>query len=341
MEKEIKKDNKKIITIIITLFAVIAMALSSYFIATKTMNKEKDESTDSKSVEKEDKESISPLVYKVTKDGSDNVIYLFGSMHIVNLDEFDFPKYVMDAYNESDYLAVEADIVEVQQRENFLMDYLTSYLYLDGTTIKDHLSEESYNKLVEFLKKKNSYDEKLEVYNLAFFESLISSLVVADAGINSNDGVDTYFLKKAKEDKKNILEVESFEFQEKMINSFPDRLFELSILSMIDNYDKQIEEMKRLYEIWKNGKESELIELVETDEVDIDEELSLEDKEIVKNYNYEMIDKRNVGMKDKFESYFENNQKVLFIVGAAHIIGDNGIANLLIKDGYNVVAINR
>ena len=126
-----------------------------------------------------------------------------------------------------------------------------------------------------------------------------------------------------------------------MINSFPDRLFELSILSMIDNYDKQIEEMKRLYEIWKNGKESELIELVETDEVDIDEELSLEDKEIIKNYNYEMIDKRNVGMKDKFESYFENNQKVLFIVGAAHIIGDNGIANLLIKDGYNVVAINR
>ena len=341
MEKEIKKDNKKIITIFITLFAVIAMVLSSYFIATKTMNKEKDESTDSKFIEKEDKESISPLVYKVTKDGSDNVIYLFGSMHIVNLDEFDFPKYVMDAFKESDYLAVEADIVEVQQRENFLMDYLTSYLYMDGTTIKDHLSEESYNKLVEFLKKKNSYDEKLEVYNLAFFESLISSLVVADAGINSNDGVDTYFLKKAKEDKKNILEVESFEFQEKMINSFPDRLFELSILSMIDNYDKQIEEMKRLYEIWKNGKESELIELVETDEVDIDEELSLEDKEINKNYNYEMIDKRNVGMKDKFESYFENNQKVLFIVGAAHIIGDNGIANLLIKDGYNVVAINR
>ncbi len=330
------KKNQKIITIIISILAVLSLATSSYFIATK--NKKEDKPKE-KEISK--KETITPLMYKVTKDGSDNVIYLFGSMHLVNLKEFDFPKYVMDAYENSDYLAVEADIVEIQNQENFLMNYLMSLAYSDGTTVSDHISEDTYNKMVEFLKEKNMYNKQLDVYKLSFFENLISNAIVEESGINSSDGVDTYFLNKAKEDKKEILEVESYEFQENLINSFPDRLFELSIISMIDNYDAQVKEMKRLYEIWKKGNEEELIELISEDEIDVIEELTDEEKKLIDNYNYEMIDKRNIGMKEKFNSYFNDNKKVLFMVGAAHIVGENGIANLLTKEGYNVVAINK
>ncbi len=331
------KKNQKIITIVLSLLAVLALSLSIFFV-TRNNKKEEDKKEEKTTI---DGETVTPLVYKVTKEGSNNVIYLFGSMHLVNLDEFDFPKYIMDAYENSDYLAVEADIVEVQNRENFLIDYLAASTYHDGTTIKDHISKDTYEKLVKFLEDKYTYAETLDVYKVSFFESILSTIIVEESGISTSGGVDTYFLNKAKEDKKTILEVESYEFQESLINSFPDRLFELSIISMIDNFDEQVEEMKHLYEIWKRGNEEELIELISEDELESEEELGKEDKKLIDNYNYEMIEKRNIGMKDKFNSYFNDNKKVLFIVGAAHIVGEKGIANLLAQEGYNVVAINK
>ncbi len=340
--KETKK-SQKLITIIVAVLAVLLIALSSYFIATnnKKETKEEDKETKEESKEESKKEQITPLMYKVTKNGSDNVIYLFGSMHLVNLKEFDFPKYVLDAYENSDYLAVEADIIAVQQQKDFATNYLLSSMYSDGTTIKNHISESTYNKLVKFLEEHYMYNEQLDIYKASFFESIISNIIVQEAGINSEDGVDTFFLKKAKKENKNVLEVESYEFQENLLNSFPDRLYELSIISAIDNFDAQVKEMQRLYKIWKNGNEEELVELIKEDSLDTIEGITAEDKKLINNYNYEVVDKRNIGMKEKFNSYFNNNQKVLFMVGAAHIVGENGLANLLKQEGYTITAINR
>ena len=49
-----------------------------------------------------------------------------------------------------------------------------------------------------------------------------------------------------------------------------------------------------------------------------------------------MLDDRNIGMKDKLEEYFNNGYDVFYMVGAAHLLGDKGIAKLVEQDGYTV-----
>ena len=100
--------------------------------------------------------------------------------------------------------------------------------------------------------------------------------------------------------------------------------------------------LKKLYKIWKNGDSEELLVLLTMDLTDEElAKLSEEDKQLIENYNIELVDKRNVGMKNKLEEFFENNQKVFFMVGTAHLVGEKGIANLLVQDGYSVKQVNK
>lgn len=327
------KNNKKLLTIIITIL-ILALAVVTFFVISGSGSKKENDEPK--------KDSFTPLMYEVTKEGSTNKMYLIGSMHLVDLNKVEFPKYLIDAYNDSDYLAVEADVVAVLDSPELMQKYyLDNAKYKDGTTVKDHMEEENYNKLVKFLNSKGYSIEQVKDYKLDQIESVISSLMLKDAKIASEvNGLDVYYLRKAKAENKTILEVESMDFQTELENSFPDRLHEISIIDMIDNYDEQVKQLKQLTEIWKNGDPEELVQILDFEEKAYDK-LSDSDKAIQDDYNYRFMTLRNINMTKKFIEYFNEDKKVLFMVGAAHLIGDDGIVKLLEQEGYTLKQINK
>lgn len=338
-----KDNNKKLLVIFVAIMCVIAVGISGYGIAKQFLGKEEDKEEKEEKKDKQ-KEQITPLMYKVTKEGSDNVMYLFGSMHTVNFDDFDLPKYVMDAYKESDYLAVEVDINKYMEDEEKIQQLAMDMMYMDGTTIKDHIDEELYTKIINFLKEKKLYNQAYESFKLYGIESLITSQVTKDAGLNENDGIDTYLLDLAKKENKEILEVETFDFQMKLLFEAPDKYYEISILSSIDEYEKSVNSLKELYSAWKKGDVEALEKLTKGDEVteeDIEKyKLTQEEMKEIETFSNAMLKDRNVGMKNKFNEYFNGNKKVFYMVGAAYLIGDDGLASLLEKEGYKVTRVN-
>ncbi len=296
--------------------------------------------------EEEEKKTreITPLMYEVTKEGSSNKLYLFGSMHVVNLGEFDFPKYVMDAYENSDYLAVEADVVKFEQ--NLTTEQAQSIiLYKDNSMLKDHISPEVYKDLKDYLNEKKIYNEMYESFNASALCDILQDRLIKKAGL-IGDGVDQHFIKKAYKDKKEILEVESIEFQLNLTNGFPDKFYEYELISIITTPEEEIiKQYQDLYSDWKKGKElvDETKEEIDEKDKEIIKKYNIDEKElieIVADYNKKLLDDRNIGMADKAESYFEDGKKVLFMVGAAHLPGDKGIAELLRNKGYTVKKVN-
>ena len=284
---------------------------------------------------KTNKENITPLMYEVTKEGSNNKIYLFGSIHMADTDKFNFPDYLTNAYNKSQYLACEFDIVEYQKDQEKMLQGIQDLIYNDGTTIKDHLSKDTYNKLVTFLKEKEMYTEMYDIYKPIYFESLITSIMANEAKIKINDGIDTYFLDKAKTDNKTILEVESYDYQIKLLSTFSDQLYELLISDLLDKYDEEVQSLKDLYDAWKKG-DIERIVKASNDELEIKSNYTKEEINIIKDYNKKLLDDRNINMTNKLIDYFNNNYDTFYMVGAAHLVGDKGIAKLLQEKGYNV-----
>lgn len=321
--------NKKLV-IIISILSVIIVGLLGWFLYSKLYKK--DNINDFPPLEQKE---LSPLMYEITKEGSNNKIYLFGSIHMINPSDLNFPEYVRKAYNDSQYLACEMDSVAYTSDTNKMTEMVQQMLYQDGTTIKNHINNDTYNKLVKILKEKEMYSELLEMYKPVFFQSYLLNAVASDAKINSTSSVDEYFIKKAKTDNKNILEVEGGDFQMNLLLNTSDRLNELMLIEILDNYEDEVKSLRELYEAWRIGDVEKI--LVNSDEdIKKSDNYSKEDQALIDEYNYKMFDERNLNMTNTLIDYFNSNKKTFYMVGAAHLVGDKGIAHLLEEKGYIV-----
>ncbi len=322
------------------IIVLVLIGLGLFFFLNRETYEEDEE--DTKQVEKQEKkqknkdDKATPLLYKVTKDGSDTVIYLFGSIHMADDRAYPMRDEIMNAYQESEYLAVEFDTVAYQKDYSKMAEDVKGMMYLDGTKLKDHLSEESYNKIVNYLKENDSYMSLYEVYKPVMFYSLVNTTVGNKSGLDSNKGIDAYFLNDAHKNNKKILEVESSDYQFGLFSRYSDKLFEVLILYMIENEEEGIQELKDLYDGWLKGDPTEIIS--ETGD-EVPEEVIKKYGDSLKEletFNNELIDERNKNMAVVVKNYFKEDKNTFVVVGAAHIVGDKGIAKSLEKAGYNV-----
>lgn len=311
--------------------------LLSFFI---WKNYESNLGNDEEITEKEnsrDKEeaNATPLLYEVTKEGRDNKIYLFGSIHMADNRAYPMNDKIMEAYNNSDSLGVEFDIVAFSKDFSKQVELMQLMLCEENKSLADYLDEETYEMLIQYLKENKSYNKIYEMYRPALLYSLISNIAGEKSKLDADKGIDNYFLKKAKKDKKEILELESSDFQYEMLVSFPDELYDLMIRESIVEEEMMINDLKALYEAWLKGDEAgfeDSEDINSEDFADIDENIL----RMIEEYNYKMLTERNNNMTKKVEDYFSDNKNVFVVVGAAHIVGEDAIAEQLQKKGYTV-----
>jgi uncharacterized protein YbaP (TraB family) len=145
-----------------------------------------------------------------------------------------------------------------------------------------------------------------------------------------------YFLNLAKKVKKPIVELEGVMFQMKMISGYSDKLQELLLLEQLKMTDKEKEEGKKylaeMYQAWLDGDVKTLEKLVEEDTTS----LTTEEQALYEEYNNAMMVDRNKGMVDKAVEMLEDDKKVFYMVGAAHMYGDTGLVKQLEEKGYKV-----
>lgn len=280
----------------------------------------------------------SPLLYRVT-DNEGHIIWLFGSIHVGQEDFYPLPDYVLTAFKNSDCLAVEADIIAFEKNLNKQIDALKCMIYTDGSSIKEHISEELYTKAVNILKDKNSYLSAIDMYYPVLWSSMIDSLLFKDIDADTDLGIDRYLIKEAYDSDKEIVEIESAEFQYNILSNFSPELqiflLEQSIKSF-ENKDITREDLTNMMNLWKSGDEKKFTKYLAEDSQNLtDDELKLYNE-----YNESLIKNRNLTMTEYAQNALLSGKEVFICVGAAHVIGEGAMAQLLTQRGYNVELIN-
>ena len=272
-------------------------------------------------------ETCTPALYKVTGE-NDAVLYLFGSIHATDYRAYPLPDYVMQAYEESDYLAVECDITDYAAQGEMAAKMLES----DGTTIADHIGQETYEAAKTFLTEQGQYYSLLDNVSPAVWMSLLENIIVEMSGLDAMDGIDLFFLCLAAEENKEIREVESLEFQYDLLTGFSDELMSLIIGDLVEYSQEAADDNMALYEVWLAGDEAAFAELSE-------EEVPEEEAGLYVEYTTKLLTERNISMADTTEDYLVQGGTGFFVVGAAHIIGEGACAELLAQRGYSVERI--
>lgn len=279
-----------------------------------------------------------PALWQITGPNGETM-YIMGSIHIGDESMYPFDDRINSALESCDYLAVEYDIVSADERaeqwtdmESFM--YLSQYMYTGGDNIKNHLSAQTYNAAKAYLTQKSFYTAEMDYFVPAFWDNIITSLIIEDTGFNSDIGVDRVLIKLAREVGKEVLEIETEAMQTELVLSFDDIVYDDSISGMIESKDDIKTQYAYMIDLWKRGRD-DLVDVMSNG-------LSFlysgpEDGEYAaayEDYNKRMIADRNVSMAEVAHGYMKEGKKVFFVVGVGHIRGDNGIIKLLEEKGY-------
>lgn len=280
---------------------------------------------------------IDPPLWKVTDPESGNSMYLLGTIHVLPNNVSEYPADLMDIYNSVDSIAVEYDVTALQNDINAQMDYVNGMVYSDGSTVKDHISEESYNKAKDYFTSIGVYVDMLDQYTAGYWINQLTSIMMLRLENMEMTGTDTYFIGKAQEDGKEVISIEELSMQTGALNAFSDEYADYLIGEAVDDMDDIegfAEDYAELYELWAEGSGDILLDM----DMDIDE-LPEDLKDDHEEYLKTMVDDRNKYMADKASEYIKEGKNCLFMVGAGHYSGDNGVDNLLEGMGFTVEKI--
>ena len=279
-----------------------------------------------------------PLLYRA-EHTSGGVVWLFGSIHVGLKEMYPLPKYVISAYYESEKLAVECDITaEEDMSQAYSM--LKAFACPNGTTIEDHISPEVYEKAKQALEELGFYNEYLDYYKPILWQNFIEVSMYDTFGYDSDLGIDRHLLELAAKDKKEIAEIESAEFQYNMLSDFSLELQALLLEETVEDYfepDDAKKDMDELFSLWREGNEQEFSKLLNEEDLS---ELNADEIELLEEYDKAMLTDRNIGMADYAEEELTNGKKTFICVGAAHIVGEGAVVDLLRERGYTVELIS-
>ena len=251
------------------------------------------------------------LLWEVKSENAS--VHLLGSVHIAKPDIYPLDPVIENAFDSSRYLAVELDISEVDPME--MIKYAT---YPTGETLKENISEESYTKLKSLFREHGISESVYNSYKPWMASMILMQLELSQSGYEQNSGIDMHFIQKAKEQDKEILELETLEQQMQLFDKLEGKSDEYLAYSIKD-MKNTVKKMDEIFQRWQEGDADGLDDIM-------NEEFDIEGGDVIED---ELLIKRNKRMTTKIKSYLNKGGTYFVVVGAAHLVGDNGIIRAL------------
>lgn len=276
----------------------------------------------------------SGFFWKVSKDN--NTVYLLGSIHLAKHDVYPMNSKIKEAFEDSDALVVEADIISDIEGLQYLQSKMT---YTDGSTIKDHISEETYAKLKEIMTQLGVPESHYNTYKAWALSQQLSSLVmqkedgIGSSAYSANLGIDYYFLINSAFMGKTVKELEGIKFQADLFDNLSSEFQENQLIETLKSLEDPSlkEEAANLADAWLN-------QWIEGD-VEAFTESYL--ASIGEGEYKELIFGRDENMTNKITQYLNSENGITYFVvaGAGHMVSDSSIVARLQELGYEVEQI--
>lgn len=260
------------------------------------------------------------FIWKISSEA--NTVYLLGSIHVASPDIYPLDSAIENAFELADNLVVEVDITQVD--EMYAMQLIMDYgAYPPGETLQDHISDDLYAQLTE------QFDLGLVAIDINTFRpwvvvTLLDQLQMEELGYNPEHGIDLYFLNQAADSGQDIIELETMEFQVEMLSTLPDELMILLLEDYVENPMTR-EAGDLLFEAWEDGDAAAMETLLFE---------SLSEEPLLEPYYDVLIYERNVTMAETIEGFLAEDETYFVVVGAGHLVGEQGIVALLAERGY-------
>jgi hypothetical protein len=255
-----------------------------------------------------------------------NTVYLLGSIHLLKESNYPLPAVIESAFTNSQIAVFETDVSELEQPEAQLK-LMTKARLPEGETLKDQLSAQTYAQFLEQTRRLEVPDLVFAQFKPSLAAVMLAMLELQKLGFDPTRGVDKYFFDRAQKDGKQTVALETVDFQINLVTDFTKAEGELMMKTTL----KDIENTRKMYDeilkAWQTGDSAGLEKLINE---------ALNEAPVIAK---RMIADRNHSWLPKIRELVRGKKPAIVIVGAGHLVGREGVVELLKKEGMKITQL--
>src|SRR5262249_32774027 len=262
------------------------------------------------------------FAWKVTgKNGA--IVYLIGSVHLLSNDFYPLQPPLEAAYNDSDLLIEEVDMAELTNPASQMV-LLGKAMLPSSTPLDKVISTQTYQLL-----EKRATTLGLPVEPFKLLKPWMAALTLVQvewqqAGFDPQLGLDRHFYDQATADGKTTQGLETAEYQISRLDGMTMEQQEHLLAESLKEAETEKATMKKLVEAWRAGDSAAV------------EKIVLADLKAEPVLYQRLLVERNRNWLPKIEALFARPRHALVVVGAAHLVGPDGLLAALRAKGYTV-----
>jgi hypothetical protein len=260
------------------------------------------------------------FIWTIERDG--RVGWLVGSLHLLTPDFYPLPDAMESAFSRADTLVEEVDTSEASDPALAAL-VLAKGLYPAGTTLSTQVSEETLARLRSWLMSAGLTVAPFEQMKPWMIALTLQTLALQRLGFDPALGLDRYFRDASIETGKGFIALETAAEQIDFLDALSPRTQDLMLRESIESSDTDMSEITTIANAWRDGD----VETVEQYALG-----TLADAPEV--YRSLLVD-RNHRWMPAIESCVRT-RRCFIVVGAAHLVGPDGLVTLLRDQGYTV-----
>jgi uncharacterized protein len=256
-------------------------------------------------------------------EGQRNSVYLLGSVHVLKKSDYPLAAPIESAFSNASVVAFETDIAAMEDPAT-AMKLLSKSQLPEGETLSKQLSPEVYKMWTAHVTESGLPPEMFERFAPAMAAVTVAMLELQKLGLDPNQGVDKHFFPLARQAGKEIVPLETVDFQINLLTGITKEEGELLMKTSLKEMDNLKKDLTELLQAWKTGDADKLEKLLN--------EASKESPAVYKR----LLTDRNRTWVPKIEDLTRGQKNAIVIVGAGHLVGKDGVVELLRKKGLKV-----
>jgi uncharacterized protein YbaP (TraB family) len=250
-------------------------------------------------------------------------IYILGSIHLLKRENYPLNPTIEKAFDSTKKLVLEIDL---KSADSATVQRLTleKGLHRNGKTLQQNISAETYT-----LAAKRAQELGIDIRALSPLKPWVvaltmTSLQLQKLGFDPNSGVDRYLAGRATKAGKSMVGLETAAFQIGLMDQLSASDQESMLRQSLREMDLLEKGLDQIVRSWVAG------------DVPALEELLLKAMREYPAVHQKIIVDRNRRWLPEIERMIERGESALVVVGAAHLVGKEGVIELLKARGYTL-----
>lgn len=252
-------------------------------------------------------------------------LFLLGSVHIGDGRELVLDPRIEADWKQSQELVVELDTTTLSPID--AVDATNRFGLLPrGTLLRNVVKPDTYKQVAKYMKQRDYPIERIDRMRPWLVAQVVTQLEYTAAGLEAENGVDVAMMRRATGNK-GIVPLESLDEQAALFAGLPAPLQEKMLVEILREAQALLAVTRATLDAWEQGDEATLSSLLFGS--------ANGDPELTEFYE-RVFYGRNRAMADRLVTLSADGRPRFVVVGTGHLIGPQGIPELLAQRGFRV-----